>query len=78
MLPPASVGFDPAGAKKWASRVAWQKLEVLAADSTDDIGYVEFKAYFIDKKKMHVMHERSEFHRVDGKWYYVDGKHFAK
>jgi SEC-C motif-containing protein len=50
----------------------WLKLDVL--DAYDDI--VEFKAYYIESGNIHVLHERSNFVKVDGLWKYLDGELF--
>jgi SEC-C motif-containing protein len=54
---------------------AWRGLQIVdtvAGRPTDDDGIVEFKATYIVKGKVQVMHERSRFVRVDGRWYYLD------
>lgn len=73
MKSPAADGFDPEGTRAWAKKVKWDKLEVVAASAEENIGYVEFKAYYTAKNKQHVLHEKSEFHLIDGRWYYVNG-----
>jgi SEC-C motif domain protein len=35
---------------------------------------VEFLAHYSDENKGYVLHEISEFHFEDGRWYYVDGR----
>ena len=57
--------------------VDWQKLEVVAKSQSGDEGMVEFKAYFKDGKQddaLEVMHEISEFKRINGRWLYVGGR----
>jgi SEC-C motif domain protein len=67
--------------KDWADSSTWKKLEIISIEKgaeTDVIGYVQFKAYFLDdmhKPPMH--HEYSTFKKVDGIWYFVDGKILA-
>ena len=51
--------------------VNWQKLEVLNSSQQGDQGEVEFKALFLYKGRLEVMHERSLFKRLKGRWYYV-------
>jgi SEC-C motif domain protein len=77
MRAPANIGFNSKTTKNWASRIQWLKLEVISASQQGTIGHVEFKAYFTDKKKHLIMHELSEFHFLDGKWFYVSGEHLA-
>ncbi|NLG46437.1 YchJ family metal-binding protein [Gordonia sp. (in: high G+C Gram-positive bacteria)] len=40
-------------------------------------GEVEFTAVYRDAEGRGELHERSNFVRVDGRWYYVDGVHSA-
>jgi len=49
--------------------VKWLKLEII--DEKDD--EVEFKAYYEEDGKIHLLHERSKFVFLDGKWLYKDG-----
>lgn len=69
--------FDKASAKQWAESVNWVKLKVLRAyidPAIPNTGFVEFKAYYRYKKQMHVMHEFSEFKKMDDRWFYVGAK----
>ena len=45
--------------------------------SISDIGYIEFKAKYREQGKAIVIHERSEFHRINGVWCYVGGKQYG-
>lgn len=55
---------------EWSKSNQWLKLEVLSATET----VVEFKAYFLDDRlKANVHHEKSNFVKEDGSWFYVDG-----
>ena len=62
----------------WAKESSWQKLEVLSCKNgleNDDLGEVEFKAYYRDKKNnLQIHHEQSVFKKEDGTWFYVSGK----
>lgn len=50
------------------------RLEIL-----DAIGHqVEFKAYYLHKNKLYVLHERSNFATIQGKWIYVSGTLFEE
>lgn len=73
MKEPAATGFDPLAAEQWAKQVIWQSLNVLSASQTGDKGFVEFIVHYQDNHQSHVMHEISEFHFENGRWYYVDG-----
>lgn len=63
--------------EKWAKESSWQKLEIISVEHGklhDRRGIVEFKAYFRDVQgKDHVHHERSNFLKDNGQWFYVDG-----
>lgn len=65
--------------EKWAKEVVWMGLTILntqAGDANDEIGYVEFKALYLENGKPEQIHEKSLFHRENGKWVYVSGVHF--
>ena len=62
--------------EKWAKSVQWVRLTVLNTDAgeiNDAIGYVEFKAVFIENGSLQHIHEKSLFQRQDQKWVYVSG-----
>jgi SEC-C motif-containing protein len=48
-------------------------IECVAGGILDQTGIVEFIASFEESGKQHQLHERSNFERRDGKWFYVDG-----
>ena len=68
----ASKGFNVNKARQWSRRVCWLGLEVVESIQQGDIGYVEFIARYRLHHQDHQLHERSEFHRINQKWYYVD------
>lgn len=52
---------------------AWKGLKIVRAEEPDgDLGYVEFVAFFGNGPQQ--LHERSEFHRDQGRWTYVTGR----
>ncbi len=54
----------------------WLKLELLdtiAGTAEDCFGFVEFVAYF-KEKKVSAMREKSRFIKEEGIWFYVDGE----
>ena len=62
--------------KDWAINSKWLKLEVLntiRGKESDSDGIVEFKAYYLENEKLKVHHEVSNFKKVNGVWFYVDG-----
>jgi len=52
------------------NEIEWLKLEVL----NDYENIVEFKAYYRENGLLGVLHEKSNFVQVDGKWKYEDGE----
>lgn len=72
----AAEGFDKAAAATWTQSVVWLELEVKEAvfGEEADTGYVMFIARFLQENKVQAMQERSKFKRIDGQWFYVDGK----
>jgi SEC-C motif-containing protein len=54
----------------------WSSLEILAAiggRESDERGVVEFKARFELGDDTYLLHEVSRFHRLGGRWVYLDG-----
>ncbi|MBI2785013.1 MAG: YchJ family protein [Legionella longbeachae] len=72
----ALIGFNALEAEKWAKNVKWINLDVIQASmTTPDVGFVEFTARFSENNQIKIIHEVSEFHRENGAWLYVSGKH---
>jgi len=57
-----------------AQSTQWCHLEVVQSSQQDSSGVVEFKASFIDKDKLHTLHEVSNFVFENGYWLYTDGQ----
>lgn len=75
----ASHGYDENSAANWAKTVEWLDLSVLETQMEGtDKGFVEFIARYCYEEKPHEIHERSEFHKIEGSWYYVDGHLFSE
>jgi SEC-C motif domain protein len=53
----------------------WIGVDVMNAQGTDEVGLVEFKAFFKVDGKAQAMHELSRFVRIEGAWKYIDGEH---
>lgn len=51
----------------------WINLEVLNSSDHSDVGYVEFKAYYLDHDRLNCLHEKSSFVKLDGRWIYQAG-----
>lgn len=70
----AALGFDEHDASRWSKRVTWINLKVINTEMDDlNKGYVEFIATFVDISVLKSIHEKSEFIKENGQWYYVDG-----
>jgi SEC-C motif domain protein len=64
--------------EKWVMSVVWIGLTIIktqAGEASDEIGYVEFKALYLENGKPEQIHEKSLFQRENGKWMYVSGVH---
>jgi SEC-C motif domain protein len=71
---------DRAATEQWSKQAEWQGLEIVRTEkgeAGDSTGEVEFIARYRRDGTEHVHHERSQFKRVDGKWFFVDGQHVA-
>lgn len=54
------------------ANIEWLKLEVIDAVDCE----VEFKAYYRQDDQIYLLHERSTFVKLDGKWLYDSGELF--
>lgn len=68
--------FDRQTTQEWAEKTTWLGLEIL--DTTqggkdDNTGEVEFIARFREKEQIRAHHERAQFRREEGIWYFTDG-----
>lgn len=67
-------GYDPAAAKQWAQQVKWLGLTVIDAPAHDHLtGTVSFIARYQYQGQSAVIAERSQFKKINGQWFYVDG-----
>lgn len=53
--------------------IKWAGLTVHAHEpgARPDLAYVDFTAHFRDGEDERAIHEKSEFQRIDGTWYYT-------
>jgi SEC-C motif-containing protein len=68
---------DRGETEKWSKQAEWQGLEIVRTDKggpDDATGEVEFIARYRRDETDHVHHERSQFKRVDGRWFFIDGQ----
>ena len=72
--------FNESETKRWASKVLWLGLQVIHASQKDPnaadehTGFVEFIATYLEKDNLKTIHENSQFHRADDRWFYIDGQ----
>ncbi len=67
---------DVDATRRWAENADWLGLKIVAAappKESEDVGHVEFIATFKEKGLTRNHHEKSEFKRHKGRWYFVDG-----
>ncbi|MBU1247500.1 MAG: YchJ family protein [Proteobacteria bacterium] len=63
--------------RKWAESSTWLGLEIATVEGggeDDKEGIVEFTASFKQEAGASTHRERGNFKKIDGQWYYVDGK----
>lgn len=72
--PQTTFNFDHKGNQEWGDSVEFQKLEILNSEEIRNKASVEFKAHFKKDGELHVHHELSRFRRLEGVWYFRDGK----
>ncbi|MES2614966.1 MAG: YchJ family metal-binding protein [Bdellovibrionota bacterium] len=58
-----------------AKKCKWISLKILntSIEKSSSVGFVEFIAEYSSYGKLCTLHEKSEFHLLNGQWYYVDG-----
>lgn len=76
-LPASRSDSDIAAMKEWADQAEWTGLEIVstkAGGESDNRGDVEFIARYNLQGIAQLHHERSVFSKLDGQWYFQDGK----
>lgn len=74
MCKKAAENYDSVSASNWASSVTWQGLVVIDAPApSNSFGTVTFFAGFLDKGVKQFIYEKSQFEKINGQWFYVDG-----
>ncbi|MBA3661544.1 MAG: SEC-C domain-containing protein [Gammaproteobacteria bacterium] len=74
MKAPANNNFNVEEAKAWAKKLTWESLTILDSGSHLDYGFVEFIASYLENGQLQSIHEKSEFRREQGVWFYTQGK----
>lgn len=74
--PKTRADLDEDAVREWAEEAEWLGLEVLGTEKGekgDDVGFVEFICAYEERGRARNHHERSEFRRRDGCWYFHEG-----
>jgi SEC-C motif domain protein len=74
--PKASGDVDRKSTEKWSQEATWQGLDIVSTEAggeSDESGQVEFIARYELSGTPLTHHERAQFRRHDGRWYYWDG-----
>ena len=72
---PRKRGFnDTFHLSRAVKKTRWIGLKVINHQAGDEVSYVEFIAYRIEKDQIEQQHERSKFVYVKNKWFYLDGE----
>lgn len=71
----AADGFDLEEAKKSANHAKWCGLSIIdpGKKNGSDKDEVEFCARYIAGDQLHLLHERSQFKKINGQWFYTSG-----
>ncbi len=66
----AETANQPFNEADYGGDVKWTKLEVHRHEPNvrPDVSHVDFSAHFEERGQRGVMHEKSEFKRIDGQW----------
>ena len=51
----------------------WKRLEIISTETSDNTGFVEFKAWYIENEQLACHHEYSRFVKEGEQWLYCDG-----
>lgn len=77
LAPQSRNDFDPVMTKKWATSAQWKGLKILSVEKgseNDKKGTVEFLATYEQEGEGLEHHEVSQFVKIEGQWYFVDGE----
>jgi SEC-C motif-containing protein len=69
--------YDEAATRRWARQSEWLSLEMVSSEAggpADERGSVEFVASYREKGVVHQHHEVSEFRKLDGRWFFTEGR----
>ena len=74
--PDHRAGYDHDGTRAWAEQSTWQGLEIVGVTKggrDDPAGEVEFIARYQVKDVDREHHERGQFKKKDGQWFFTEG-----
>ena len=69
--------YDKKSIEKWSRTTDWSGLEIVSTDKggpEDETGEVEFIAFFREKESIKKHHELAKFKKINGSWFFEDGK----
>lgn len=67
--------FNLAESLSSAKKCKWISLKIVKTNLEENgvVGFVEFIAEYTSYGKLHCMHEKSEFHFFNDRWFYING-----
>ncbi|MFP4013748.1 MAG: YchJ family protein [Chitinispirillaceae bacterium] len=68
---------DEKAIRAWSNNSVWQGLEIRSTymgGPEDTMGEVEFVAQYTEDRVKKTLHETGTFKKIDGSWYYMDGR----
>ncbi|MBS0288448.1 MAG: hypothetical protein JSS07_00250 [Proteobacteria bacterium] len=67
--------FDEESTKKWLENIHWEGLKIIQTQNkSEQLGFVSFMAKYTCQGKKLAICEKSEFHKINDRWFYVGGK----
>jgi SEC-C motif-containing protein len=69
--------IDPNSTRDWAENSQWHQLEILnsmAGTVEDEAGEIEFIATYTQEGVSNKHHEKAQFRKTDGKWFFWDAQ----
>jgi SEC-C motif domain protein len=76
MRGPPLLNFNAQEAKEWSQSLTWIGLTIIQSYmESADHGFVEFSASYLERNRIKIIHELSEFQKENNTWFYVDGTH---
>lgn len=69
----AAEDFDKEHAAHWSKHLQWLGLKVIRSIQDNDKGTVEFIATYSQNGNQENLYEISDFQKIEGKWFYIDG-----